>query len=45
MREIFDRNGIAWAHWNYKDDFPLVDGDREPIAELVDTLLPPEAGE
>jgi endoglucanase len=45
MREIFDRNGIAWAHWNYKDDFPLVTEDREPIAELVDTLLPGGAGQ
>jgi endoglucanase len=41
MREIFDRNGIAWAHWNYKDDFPLVTEDLEPITELVEVLVPP----
>ena len=45
MREIFDRNGIAWAHWNYKDDFPLVTEDLEPITELVEALLPPGAVE
>jgi endoglucanase len=42
MMAIFDRHGIAWAHWNYKDDFPLVSGDLRPISELTDILLPRE---
>jgi len=43
MKTIFDQHGIAWAHWNYKNDFPLVDEQTlEPISELVDVLLPPQ---
>jgi endoglucanase len=42
MVGIFDRNDIAWAHWNYKDDFPLVTQDLKPIRELVDILVPAE---
>ncbi len=39
--EVFDENNIAWAHWNYKNDFPLVDAQTlEPIFELVDILVP-----
>ena len=45
LREIFDRNDIAWAHWNYKDDFPLVTKELEPISELVDVLVPPPSDE
>lgn len=39
--EVFDENNITWAHWNYKNDFPLVDAETlEPISELVDILVP-----
>jgi hypothetical protein len=41
MIGIFDRHGIAWSHWNYKDDFPLVGADLKPIRELVEILVPP----
>jgi hypothetical protein len=40
-RDLFEENNIAWAHWNYKNDFPLVDAETlEPISELVDILVP-----
>jgi endoglucanase len=38
---IFDENGIAWAHWNYKNDFPVLDTETlELISELVDIMVP-----
>ena len=37
--EIFNKHNIAWSHWNYKNDFPLVTEDLEPISELVNALL------
>lgn len=41
--EIFEENNIAWAHWNYKNDFPVVDAETlEPIHELVDIMIPKE---
>lgn len=41
MMEIFDENNIAWCHWNWKNDFPLVDEKTlEPIEELMDILIP-----
>ena len=40
MISIFDEYGIAWAHWNYNADFPLVDEDREPVTELMGILVP-----
>jgi endoglucanase len=42
MIAIFDEHDIAWAHWNYKDDFPLVTEDGEPITELMKILVPGE---
>jgi endoglucanase len=37
--DIFIRNDIAWTHWNYKNDFPVVDAESlEPISEIVDVL-------
>lgn len=36
----FDKYNIAWAHWNYKNDFPLVDSvSLEPYHEIVDILM------
>ncbi|MBN2818707.1 MAG: cellulase family glycosylhydrolase, partial [Bacteroidales bacterium] len=39
MIAIFEKNDIAWAHWNYKNDFPVVDSNLNPISELVDVLV------
>ncbi len=40
MIAIFNDNGIAWAHWNWKNDFPLVDAEtEEPISKILDILL------
>lgn len=41
MIAIFDKYDIAWAHWNYKNDFPVVDAETlEPITELTSILVP-----
>lgn len=40
MVSLFDKHGIAWAHWNYKNDFPVVDKDLKPISELLDIMVP-----
>ncbi|MFP4547138.1 MAG: glycoside hydrolase family 5 protein [Fidelibacterota bacterium] len=41
--EVFNENGIAWAHWNWKNDFPLVDQETlEPISKITNILLPQE---
>lgn len=40
MIAVFNENDIAWAHWNWKNDFPLIRADtKEPINELLDILL------
>ncbi|MBN1481002.1 glycoside hydrolase family 5 protein [candidate division KSB1 bacterium] len=40
MIAIFDKYDIAWAHWNYKNDFPVVNAETlEPIAELTSILV------
>lgn len=37
---VFDKLGIAWTHWNYKNDFPVVDAESlEPIEEVVSALI------
>jgi hypothetical protein len=39
--EVFNENGVAWCHWNWKNDFPLVDEESlEPIDELMNILIP-----
>jgi endoglucanase len=41
IMEVFNENGIAWCHWNWKNDFPLVDEKTmEPIDELMNILIP-----
>jgi len=40
MHEIFEKYNIAWAHWNYKNDFPVVDENLLPINELLDIMVP-----
>ncbi len=40
MIAVFDKHDIAWAHWNYKNDFPVVDAETlEPIEGLVSILV------
>jgi endoglucanase len=37
--KVFDKLDIAWTHWNYKNDFPVVDAETlEPIEEIVTAL-------
>lgn len=37
---VFDKLDIAWSHWNYKNDFPVVDKNSlEPIDEIVSALI------
>ena len=41
IMEVFNENGIALCHWNWKNDFPLVDAKTtEPITEILEILLP-----
>ncbi len=35
---IFRRNGIAYCHWCYKGDFPVVNSDGTPKRKLVSIL-------
>lgn len=42
MIELFEENDIAWSHWNYKNDFPVVNEDLSPISEIVDIMIPAE---
>jgi len=37
--EIFKENGIAFCHWNYKADFPVVDSHGMPNRKLVSILV------
>lgn len=40
LMDIFKRNNISWTHWNYKNDFPVVDEKTlEPIEEIVTVLI------
>jgi endoglucanase len=40
---LFDKYNIAWSHWNYKNDFPVVNEETlEPIEEIVSILVPAE---
>ncbi len=36
--EIFNKNNIAYCHWCYKGDFPVVDGHGVPNHKLVSIL-------
>jgi len=37
---VFEKLDIAYTHWNYKNDFPVVDAESlEPIEEVVSALL------
>ncbi len=37
--DIFKKNDIAWSHWNYKNDFPIVDTVTLTPTALVPILL------
>lgn len=40
ITSIFEKHNIAWAHWNYKNDFPVVDAETlEPIDEIVSIMI------
>jgi len=40
MRFILEKNGIAWANWDYKGGFGIVDGDvSKPHNELIRILV------
>lgn len=36
--QIFNENDIAYCHWNYKADFPVVDSNGTPESKLVSIL-------
>lgn len=39
LMAIFKRHNIAWSHWNYKNDFPVVDAKTlMPIDEIFEVL-------
>ncbi len=37
---VFDKYNIAWCHWNYKNDFPVVDENLNSIPQIIDILIP-----
>jgi endoglucanase len=40
MIAVFDKHDIAWSHWNYKNDFPVVNAETlAPIEELTSILI------
>ena len=40
ITSVFEKLDISWTHWNYKNDFPVVDEKSlEPIALIVSGLL------
>jgi endoglucanase len=40
MRYILEKNGIAWANWDYKGGFGIVDGDvNQPFDDLINILV------
>jgi endoglucanase len=40
MVDLFNKHHIAWSHWNYKNDFPLVNEETlEPDTAIVNILM------
>jgi len=39
MRDVLETNGIAWATWDYKGSFGIVNGDGSKNQKLIDVLL------
>ena len=40
FREVLEENGIAWANWDYKGGFGIVDMDGNEKKDLINALLP-----
>ena len=39
FRSVLEKNGIGWAHWDYKGGFGVVDGERNVQVDLAQALL------
>lgn len=39
MRAVLESSGFAWATWDYKGGFGIVDKDGAPVQNLIDVLL------
>ena len=40
MIAVLNENDIAWSHWNWKNDFPVIDAKTgKPIQDILDILL------
>ena len=39
LRSVLEKNGVAWATWDYKGGFGILGPDGQEDRELVDTLL------
>lgn len=39
FRQVLEENKIAWAHWDYKGGFGIMDRDREKDDGLIEVLL------
>jgi endoglucanase len=39
FRSVLEKNGIGWAHWDYKGGFGVVDDDRNIHLDLAHSLL------
>jgi endoglucanase len=38
--DVFQKYNIAWTHWNYKNDFPVVNPETlEPVSEIMNILM------
>lgn len=42
VRAMLEDNGIAWANWDYKGGFAILDREGKPDQALLDVLLPPK---
>ncbi len=40
VRSILEQHGIAWANWDYKGGFGIVERDGRPDEKLIGTLIP-----
>jgi hypothetical protein len=54
VRELFDRNDIAWCYWSYNEAFSVLSADRTPYGDaksqtpdsaLLRSLMPEKYGE
>ncbi len=39
VRDILESKDIAWAHWDYKGSFGIVDRDMNPNEEMIEVLV------